>query len=100
MGFGERFPRWTSGVLALFQLAFTVAIIGLEVGSSIIDLAHGTIWVGYWAGIVFLNTILMMLFISELNFLFFLCLNIYFSILFSSLLLPWSLLCNLCSFLE
>jgi hypothetical protein len=42
-----------------------VAIIGLEVGSSIIDLAHGTIWVGYWAGLVFIKTVLMMFFISE-----------------------------------
>jgi hypothetical protein len=65
MGFSERFPRWTSGLLGIIQLVLTVAIIGLEVGSSIIDLAHGTIWVGYWAGLVFIKTVLMMFFISE-----------------------------------
>ena len=64
MGFAERFPRWTSAVLGAIQLALTVVIIGLEIRSSIIDLAHGTIWVGYWAGLVFIKTFLMMLFIS------------------------------------
>jgi hypothetical protein len=65
MGFSERFPRWLSGLIGLIQLALVAAIIGLEVGSSIIDLAHGTIWVGYWAGLVFLKTVLMMFFISK-----------------------------------
>ena len=67
MGFSERFPRWTSAVLAVIQLGLTAVIIGLEVKSSIIDLAHGTIWVGYWAGLVFIKTLVMMLFISKLN---------------------------------
>jgi hypothetical protein len=65
MGFSERFPRWTSALIGIIQLALTVVIIGLEVKSSIIDLAHGTIWVGYWAGLVFIKTILMMFFISK-----------------------------------
>lgn len=64
MGFSERFPRWTSAILGVIQLALTAIIIGLEVKSAIIDLAHGTIWVGFWAGLVFIKTFLMMLFIS------------------------------------
>lgn len=68
MGFAERFPRWTSLILGVIQLALTAAIIGLEVGSVIIDLGHGTIWVGFWAGLVFIKTVLMMLFISEWKF--------------------------------
>jgi hypothetical protein len=65
MGFAERFPRWTTALLGVIQLALTAAIIGLEVGSVIIDLAHGTIWVGFWTGIVFIKTVLLMLFISK-----------------------------------
>lgn len=68
MGFGERFPRWTSALLGVIQLALTSAIIGLEVGSVIIDLGHGTIWVGFWAGLVFIKTVIMMLFISKTRF--------------------------------
>ena len=68
MGFAERFPRWTSALLGVIQLALTSAIIGLEVGSVIIDLGHGTIWVGFWAGLVFAKTVLMMLLISKMRF--------------------------------
>ena len=64
MGFSERFPRWTSAILGIVQAILTAAIIGLEVGSCYIDLAHGTIWAGFWAGLVFIKTFLMMLFIS------------------------------------
>jgi hypothetical protein len=64
MGFAERFPRWTSAIVGVAQLVLTAAIIGLEIGSVYIDLAHGTIWVGFWAGLVFIKTFLMMLFIS------------------------------------
>ncbi|CAF1039368.1 unnamed protein product [Rotaria sordida] len=64
MGFGERFPRWSSAIIGVAQLLLTAAIIGLEVGSAYIDLAHGTIWVGFWAGIIFIKTVLMMLFIT------------------------------------
>jgi hypothetical protein len=72
MGFSDRFPRWITGVLGIAQLLLTAAIVGLEIGSAYIDLAHGTIWVGFWAGIVYIITFLMMLFISKyfkLNFL-------------------------------
>ncbi|CAF0911745.1 unnamed protein product [Adineta steineri] len=64
MGFAERFPRWTSAVLAIIQLALTVVIIGLEIKSIFIDLAHGTIWVGFWASLIFIKTLVMMLFIT------------------------------------
>ena len=64
MGFSERFPRWSSAILGLIQVGFTAAIIALEVRSAFIDLGHGTIWVGFWAGLVFIKTILMMFFIS------------------------------------
>jgi len=95
MGFSERFPRWTSALLGVIQIGLTTAIIGLEIGSSIIDLAHGTIWVGYWTGLVFIKTFLMLLFISKLNVVF-LCIFIS----FFSLLLPWTLLCNLCAYMD
>ena len=68
MGFSERFPRWTSAVVGIAQLVLTAAIVGLEVGSVYIDLAHGTIWVGFWASLVFIKTFLMMLFISKIFF--------------------------------
>lgn len=64
-GFKDRFPRWITLIIGLLQLVLTLATIGLEVGSIYIDLAHGTIWIGFWAGIVFLLSSLMMLFISK-----------------------------------
>ena len=65
MGFSGRFPRWLTGIIGVVQLLLTLAIIGLEIGSLYIDLAHGTIFVGIWAGIVFLIATLSMLFISN-----------------------------------
>lgn len=65
MGFSERFPRWITAILGVAQLLLTAAIVGLEIGSAYIDLAHGTIWVGIWAGLIFIITFLMMLFISK-----------------------------------
>ena len=65
MGFSGRFPRWLTGIIGVVQLLLTLAIIGLEVGSLYIDLGHGTIFVGIWAGIVFLIATLSMLFISN-----------------------------------
>jgi hypothetical protein len=53
MGFSERFPRWITGILGFAQLLITAAIIDLELGSVYIDLAHGTIWAGFWSGIIF-----------------------------------------------
>ncbi|UJR32231.1 hypothetical protein I4U23_019696 [Adineta vaga] len=64
MGFSERFPRWITGILGVAQVVITAAIVGLELGSSYIDLAHGTIWAGYWCSIVFIWTFLVMLFIT------------------------------------
>jgi hypothetical protein len=65
MGFSERFPRWVTAIIGVGQLLLTAAIVGLEIGSAYIDLGHGTIWVGIWAGLVFIITFLMMLFISK-----------------------------------
>ncbi|CAF3536727.1 unnamed protein product [Adineta steineri] len=64
MGFAERFPRWITGILGVVQLAITAAIIGLELRSAYIDLAHGTIWVGLWCGLVFIITCITMIFIT------------------------------------
>ncbi|CAF2168236.1 unnamed protein product [Rotaria magnacalcarata] len=64
MGFSERFPRWITGIIGIVQAALTAGIVGLEVGSAYIDLAHGTIWVGFWAGLIFIPTALLMLFIT------------------------------------
>lgn len=65
MGFAERFPRWITAILGIAQLFITAAIVGLELISCYIDLAHGTIWAGLWSGIVFIITFLTMLFISN-----------------------------------
>ncbi len=65
MGFKERFPRWVTGILAIAQIILTAAIIGLEFGSFYYDVAHGTIWAGFWAGLVFLLTCIMMFCISK-----------------------------------
>jgi hypothetical protein len=65
MGFSERFPRWITLIIAVVQLVITAAIIGLEIASDYIDLAHGTIWAGLWSGIIFIITFLLMFFISK-----------------------------------
>ncbi len=65
MGFTERFPRWATAILAIAQLILTAAIIGLEFGSFYYDVAHGTIWAGFWSGIVFIFTFFLMFFISK-----------------------------------
>ncbi|CAF4198031.1 unnamed protein product [Rotaria sp. Silwood2] len=64
MGFKGRFPRWITIVLGITQLLLTAAIIGLELGSDYIDLAHGTIWIGFWAGLIYIATFLTMLCIT------------------------------------
>ncbi|CAF5001372.1 unnamed protein product [Rotaria socialis] len=61
MAFERRLPRWVTAILGIAQLALTAAIIGLEFGSFYYDVAHGTIWIGFWAGLVFIKTSLMML---------------------------------------
>ncbi|CAF5072927.1 unnamed protein product, partial [Rotaria sp. Silwood1] len=60
MGFDKRFPRWVTAILAIAQVVLTAAIIGLEFGSIYYDVAHGTIWAGFWASLVFIKTFLMM----------------------------------------
>ncbi|CAF5001825.1 unnamed protein product, partial [Rotaria sp. Silwood1] len=54
MSFKGRFPRWVTVILGIAQLLLTAAIIGLELGSDYIDLAHGTIWIGFWAGLIYI----------------------------------------------
>jgi hypothetical protein len=65
MGFKERFPRWITAILGIAQIILTAAIVGLEFGSFYYDVAHGTIWAGFWSGLVFILTFLMMLIISK-----------------------------------
>ncbi|CAF1181157.1 unnamed protein product [Adineta steineri] len=64
MGFKERFPRWITLVLAILQLILTAAIAGLEFGSFYYDVAHGTIWAGFWSSLVFILTFIMMFIIT------------------------------------
>ncbi|CAF4528513.1 unnamed protein product [Rotaria sp. Silwood2] len=64
MGFKGRFPRWVTAVLGIAQLLLTAAIIGLELGSDYIDLAHGTIWIGFWAGLIYIIACIKMLCIT------------------------------------
>ena len=65
MGFSERFPRWITLLIGLGQFALTAAILALELVSAYIDLAHGTIWAGFWSSLIFIPTFLLMLFISK-----------------------------------
>jgi hypothetical protein len=60
MNFQKGFPRRVTAVLAIIQTILAAAIIGLEFGSFSNDVAHGTIWAGFWCGVVFIITFLMM----------------------------------------
>ncbi|CAF1501490.1 unnamed protein product, partial [Adineta steineri] len=46
------------------QLILTAAIAGLEFGSFYYDVAHGTIWAGFWSSLVFILTFIMMFIIT------------------------------------
>lgn len=65
MAFERRFPRWVTAILAAALFFLTAAIIGLEFGSFYYDVAHGTIWIGFWAGLVFIKTSWMMICTSK-----------------------------------
>ncbi len=65
MGFSERFPRWITLLIAIVQLVITAAIIALEIVSDYIDVGHGTIYVGIWAGVIFIITFILMFTISK-----------------------------------
>jgi len=67
MGFKERFPRWVTLVLAVIQVVLTAGIAGLEFGSFYYDVAHGTIWAGFWSSLVFILTFSTMFLISKSN---------------------------------
>ena len=60
-----KIPRLGTALVGTVQLVLTAAIIGLEFGSVYIDLAHGTIWIGFWAGIDYFTTSMMVLLLSE-----------------------------------
>src|SRR5438093_13546358 len=49
-----KFPSIISSIFSFIQFAVTVAIIGCEVGSMLIDVVTATIYVGLWASIFFL----------------------------------------------
>ncbi|CAF0999525.1 unnamed protein product [Didymodactylos carnosus] len=60
MGFKERFPLPIPIILIIAQVGLTAAIVGIEIRSIYIDLVHGTIWAGFWCGIIFVKTFLAM----------------------------------------
>ena len=68
IGCPKNVPRWLTAIFGVVLLVLTAAIIGLEFGSFAIDAAHGTIWVGFWASIVFIMTTVMMFVFSKYPF--------------------------------
>ena len=52
----EKFPTTLTGLLAFYQCLCTVAIIGCEIGSVLIDVFNATIYVGFWASLIFTIT--------------------------------------------
>lgn len=65
MGLMDGFPRIPAALLGILQLALAAAAIGLEVGSIFVDLAHGTIWAGFWSGLVYIITGLLLLLMGK-----------------------------------
>jgi hypothetical protein len=54
----KKFPTVVSGILAFFQFAIAIVIIGCEVGSVLIDMVTATIYVGLWAGLFFIVAVI------------------------------------------
>ena len=52
----EKFPVTLIGLLAFYQCLCTIAIIGCEIGSVMIDVFNATIYVGFWASMIFMVT--------------------------------------------
>jgi hypothetical protein len=50
----EKFPITLSGLFSFYQCLCTIAILGCEIGSILIDLFNATIYVGIWAFLVFM----------------------------------------------
>ncbi|CAF0849148.1 unnamed protein product [Rotaria sordida] len=50
----QKYPAVLSGILSCFQFILTLAIIGCEIGSILIDIVTATIYVGLWAGLFFI----------------------------------------------
>jgi hypothetical protein len=49
----DKFPSTLSGLFAFYQCLCIIAIIGCELGSILIDLFNSTIYVGFWASLIF-----------------------------------------------
>ncbi|CAF1334489.1 unnamed protein product [Adineta ricciae] len=52
----QKFPSIASGVLSSVQFLITIVIIGCEVGSMLIDIVTGTVYVGLWASLFFMTS--------------------------------------------
>lgn len=50
----KKYPAVLSGILSFLEFFFTIAIIGCEVGSMLIDITTATIYVGLWASLFFM----------------------------------------------
>ena len=50
----KKYPSIISGILSFIQFIVTIIIIGCEVGSMLIDIVTGTIYVGLWASLFFI----------------------------------------------
>jgi len=50
----QKYPTIVAGIFSAVQILITIAIIGLEIGSILIDAIVGTVYVGIWAGVFFL----------------------------------------------
>jgi hypothetical protein len=49
-----KFPVIIAGILAFLQFGIAFVIIGLEIGSVLIDMVTATIYVGFWGGLFFI----------------------------------------------
>ena len=50
-----KYPSILTGIFSFFQFVVTVAIIGCEVGSVLIDMVTATFYVGFWSGLFFMG---------------------------------------------
>ena len=91
----QKFPAILSGILSFFQCILTLAIIGCEVGSILIDIVTATIYVGFWASLFFMIAWISLASTCMSFFVYSFLLNC--SFFFLSLLLSWSWLCYIYS---
>jgi hypothetical protein len=50
----HKFPSIASGILSVIECVLTLAVIGCEIGSILIDIYTATVYVGFWAGLFFM----------------------------------------------